>query len=215
MQETWVQSLGQEDPLEEEIETHFIILTWRIPWTEEPGHGVTKSQTWLSDWAHTVSAGHFLISSYGMWQHLSCSKVDLNYMCILFEDMYSTALYHPGWFSLTHLLLPQHIFNSFFFDKRKTFIITIQPIWDCLIEGSREVYAPAAKTCFYNRFHPTSCVLLLKFLDFLVPSCPFEKRKIITYSMPPSTLPRVRVNRIMAVKHFKLIQRKVPHCIKM
>ena len=120
MQETWVQSLGQEDPLEEEIETHFIILTWRIPWTEEPGHGVTKSRTWLSDWAHTqCQAGHFLISFYRTWQHLSCSKVDLDYMCILSEDVYSTAVYHPGWFSLTHLLLPQHIFNSLFLTKGK------------------------------------------------------------------------------------------------
>jgi len=32
-----VQSLGQEDPLEKEIATHSSILTWRIPWTEEPG----------------------------------------------------------------------------------------------------------------------------------------------------------------------------------
>ena len=37
MQETWVRSLGQEDPLEEEMATHSIILAWRIPWTEEPG----------------------------------------------------------------------------------------------------------------------------------------------------------------------------------
>ena len=37
MQETWVQSLGQEDPLEEEMATHSSILAWRIPWTEEPG----------------------------------------------------------------------------------------------------------------------------------------------------------------------------------
>ena len=37
MQETWIQSLGQEDPLEEEMATHSSILTWRIPWTEEPG----------------------------------------------------------------------------------------------------------------------------------------------------------------------------------
>ena len=35
MQETWVQSLGQEDPLEKGIETHSSILAWRIPWTEE------------------------------------------------------------------------------------------------------------------------------------------------------------------------------------
>ena len=37
MQETWVQSLGQEDPLEEEMATHSSIPAWRIPWTEEPG----------------------------------------------------------------------------------------------------------------------------------------------------------------------------------
>ena len=35
--ETWVRSLGQEDPLEEEMATHSSILAWEIPWTEEPG----------------------------------------------------------------------------------------------------------------------------------------------------------------------------------
>ena len=47
MQETWVQSLGQADPLEKEMATHSNILAWEIPWTEEPGglqsvHGVAK-----------------------------------------------------------------------------------------------------------------------------------------------------------------------------
>ena len=37
MQETQVQSLGQEDSQEEEMATHSSILAWRIPWTEEPG----------------------------------------------------------------------------------------------------------------------------------------------------------------------------------
>ena len=37
MWETWVQSLGQEDPLEKEKITHCSILAWKIPWTEEPG----------------------------------------------------------------------------------------------------------------------------------------------------------------------------------
>ena len=56
MQETWVQPLGQEDPLEKEIVSHSSILAWEIPWTEEPGglesigsqraghHLVTKQQ---------------------------------------------------------------------------------------------------------------------------------------------------------------------------
>ena len=37
MQETRIQFLGQEDPLEKEMATHSCILAWRIPWTEEPG----------------------------------------------------------------------------------------------------------------------------------------------------------------------------------
>ena len=37
MKETWVRSLGQEDPLEEEMATHSNILSWRIPWTVKPG----------------------------------------------------------------------------------------------------------------------------------------------------------------------------------
>ena len=49
MQETWVRSLGGEDPLEYELASYSSILTWRIPRTDEPGGlepmGVTKSQT--------------------------------------------------------------------------------------------------------------------------------------------------------------------------
>ena len=53
MWEIWVQSLGQEDPLEKEMTTHSSSLAWGIPWTEETGGlrsiGVAKSQTQLSD----------------------------------------------------------------------------------------------------------------------------------------------------------------------
>ena len=47
MWETSVQSLGRENPLEKGMPTHFCILAWRIPWTEEPGYssGVTESDT--------------------------------------------------------------------------------------------------------------------------------------------------------------------------
>ena len=48
MQEAWVQSLGQEDPLEKEMATHSSILARETPWTEEPG-GMTKRWTRLSD----------------------------------------------------------------------------------------------------------------------------------------------------------------------
>ena len=45
----WVYSLGQEDPLEEGMATHSRVLSWRIPWTEEPGglHRVAQSWTRL------------------------------------------------------------------------------------------------------------------------------------------------------------------------
>ena len=52
MRETWVQSLGWEDPLEEGMATYSSILARRIPWTEEPDrlvHGVANSQTRLGD----------------------------------------------------------------------------------------------------------------------------------------------------------------------
>ena len=51
MQETQVQSLGKEDPLEKGTATHSSIPAWRIPWTEEPGgfHGVAKSRTQLGN----------------------------------------------------------------------------------------------------------------------------------------------------------------------
>ena len=57
MQETWVQSLGQEDPLEKEMATHSSIFAWRIPWTEEPIRlQSTGSQSWtrLSDFTFTL-----------------------------------------------------------------------------------------------------------------------------------------------------------------
>ena len=54
MQEMWIQFLGGEDPLEEEMANNSSILAWEIPWPEEPGglyivHGVAKSQTQLND----------------------------------------------------------------------------------------------------------------------------------------------------------------------
>ena len=45
-QEAWIQSLGQEDPLEKEMASHFSVRAWRIPWTEEPGY---------SPWGHRES----------------------------------------------------------------------------------------------------------------------------------------------------------------
>ena len=66
MQETWVQSLGQEDPLEKVMATHFSILAWRIPWTEELG-GLqspgSQSRTWLKRLSTVIQASLRLNSS--------------------------------------------------------------------------------------------------------------------------------------------------------
>ena len=52
MQETWVRSLGREDPLEKEMASHSSTLTWKIPWMEEPDRLQSmrsQSQTQMSD----------------------------------------------------------------------------------------------------------------------------------------------------------------------
>ena len=53
MQEMQVQSLSQEDPLEEEMATHSSVLAWKIPWTEEPGGLQSMGSQGQKDWAHT------------------------------------------------------------------------------------------------------------------------------------------------------------------
>ena len=55
MRETWVWSLGQEDPLEKEMVTHSSIRAWRIPWMEKPGRlQSTGSQRVRHDWATSL-----------------------------------------------------------------------------------------------------------------------------------------------------------------
>ena len=56
MRETWVRSLGREDPLQKEMATHSSTLTWRIPWREEPGRLQSMgSQRVGHDWATSLS----------------------------------------------------------------------------------------------------------------------------------------------------------------
>ena len=72
MQETWVQSLGQEDPLAKEMATHASTLAWRIPWMEEPGGQYSMgSQSWtrLSDFTFTflfLSHAHVRTHTHGL-----------------------------------------------------------------------------------------------------------------------------------------------------
>ena len=64
MQETWVRSLGQEDPLEKEMATHSSTLAWKIPWTEKPGRLQSMGlQRVGHDWATSLSLSlHKIIS---------------------------------------------------------------------------------------------------------------------------------------------------------
>ena len=67
VQETWVQSLDREDPLEKEMATHFTVLTWKIPWTEKPGRLQSIGSQWVRhNWAtkrtHTFSSVQFSYS---------------------------------------------------------------------------------------------------------------------------------------------------------
>ena len=75
MWETWVWSLGWEDPLEKEMATHTSILAWRIPWTEELG-GLQSTGRKESD---TTERLHFLFSMYigeGNGNPLQCSCLE-------------------------------------------------------------------------------------------------------------------------------------------
>ena len=64
MQETWVRSLGQENPLERGMATHFSILTWRIPRIEEPG-GLQSMGHKGSDMMETLTLSLFMIITPG------------------------------------------------------------------------------------------------------------------------------------------------------
>ena len=92
MQETWVWSLGWEDPLEKEMATHSSILAWRIPWTEEPGG--LQSTGWQRiehDWAISLSLS-FMTNDVehlftGWWAILlwgNVCSVSIQFLSVLF-----------------------------------------------------------------------------------------------------------------------------------
>ena len=74
MWETWIWSLGREDPLEKAMATHSIILAWRIPWTEEPGGlHFMGSQRVGQDWASNTFT--FLFSLLIGWRNASMMNI--------------------------------------------------------------------------------------------------------------------------------------------
>ena len=95
MQETWVRTLGQEDPLEKEMATHSSILAWKMPWTEEPGWLLSMgSQRVGHNWATSL---HFALQAFPKaptQRSLSFSSSKNNCTCLLrtsspvYEDMF-------------------------------------------------------------------------------------------------------------------------------
>ena len=106
MRETWVRSLGQEDPLEKEMATHSSILAWRVPWTEEPGwlptvgsqrvehNWVTNTLTFILIWtwiyilaslSNSVPLSHFSIFPLfaHIFLHLLCEKADSHHLSLI------------------------------------------------------------------------------------------------------------------------------------
>ena len=70
MQETWVQSLGWEDPMEKGMATHSSIPAWRIPWTEDPGR--LQSMGSQSDMPEQLTLS---LSLFRGWSNFICLKV--------------------------------------------------------------------------------------------------------------------------------------------
>ena len=103
MQETWVRSLGWEDPLEKEIAIHSRTTAWKIPLTEEPGtgHGVAKSRTRLSDFTslHFTSLGSPAACRHK--PHLTGSSLlEIKvyfFLLSIFLTLSSEIVQNPGW----------------------------------------------------------------------------------------------------------------------
>ena len=74
MQETWVQSLSREDPLEKEMATHSSILAWRIPWTEEPGSLQSTGHKELDTTEQLHFHFHYIATSSLLTKERKCLK---------------------------------------------------------------------------------------------------------------------------------------------
>ena len=102
MQETWVQFLGQEVPLEKEVATHSSILAWRIPWTEEPGRLQSMGSQKVG---HSLALSFFLCSIARESVTISCVLLGIQKMGRdvgkLYSEKSGRRQVHSGWRSLT------------------------------------------------------------------------------------------------------------------
>ena len=133
MRETWVPSLGREDPLEKEMAIHSSAIAWKIPWTEAPGRLQSMGSKRVGrDW----------VASLALFIWAACS---------LFSEMSIWNILHSITQTPSHL--PSPIFTNFFLLKwRKVFSIYLRlisppPCWIPDPRTSSEIF-------FYPRFRP-------------------------------------------------------------
>ena len=86
MQETWVRSLGWEDPLKKEMATHSGILAWEIPWTEEPGRLQSMRLQRVGHDQKIFHSVKYLIICSSLFQGIRESAVKGNHI-IFFSDI--------------------------------------------------------------------------------------------------------------------------------
>ena len=102
MQDTWIQSLGEEDPLEQKITTHSSILAWEIPRTEEPGRlKFEGSQRVGHDWIHTHTYTHVMSMMYWwvsiyIFHFATCFLYVCFFICLLFVNFYFSFPLSPS-----------------------------------------------------------------------------------------------------------------------
>ena len=97
MQETWVQSLDQEDPLKEKLVTHSSILAWRILWTEEPGRlpsvGLQRvGHNWVTN-THTYIISELYSTSYQLFLENRTEG-----LCLQVSGQKQKKILIPGWY---------------------------------------------------------------------------------------------------------------------
>ena len=125
MQEAWVQSLGWEDPLEEEMATHSSILAWEIPWTEEPsGLQFVGPQSWTRLKWHSIHKYHCCLLRF--WVVLLCNhrwqpwswKIPRKHLhfITLVDGFIACPQFHPQYWENMQLylviLLAKHLTNA-------------------------------------------------------------------------------------------------------
>ena len=77
VQETWVQSLGGEDPLEKEMATHSSTLAWKIPWTEEPGRPWGRKESEMTERLHFLLNESLVLDIFYIHSTTMCGAVQV------------------------------------------------------------------------------------------------------------------------------------------